>query len=61
MLLLSGCAWRHKDFKEDLNRPVSIEPQVEVDAELMEKFKVEPEVIPEPEVKAVAKKLRKSL
>lgn len=59
MLLLSGCAWRHKDFKEDLNRPVSIEPQVEVDAELMEKFKVEPEVIPEPEVKAVAEEVKK--
>jgi len=55
MLLLSGCAWRHKDFKEDLNQPVSLEPQVAVDKELLEKFKVEPEVIAEPTPEAKPK------
>jgi hypothetical protein len=42
MLLLSGCAWRQKDFKDELNKPLNVEPQVEVDSELLEKFEVKP-------------------
>lgn len=42
MLLLSGCAWRQKDFKDELNKPLNVEPQVEVDSKLLEKFEVKP-------------------
>lgn len=64
MLLLSGCAWRHKDFKDELNKPLNVEPQVEVDSELLEKFEVKPveeAKIEEPEEVIEEKKSEKAV
>jgi hypothetical protein len=50
LMLFSSCAWRQKDFSEDLSH-TGAEPQVEADKELLDQFEVQPiEAVVEPAV-----------
>lgn len=42
LLILFSCSWNHKDFEKTLSKEVkAVDPQVEVDPKLLEKFEVQ--------------------
>lgn len=55
--LLLACSWNHKDFEKSLKKEVrAVEPKVEVDSTLLEKFEVKEEVATAVETKPEEKK-----